>query len=247
MSGTDVMKVAADRGLLAFTEAADVFSNEAAAMGVQNGQYISFSGKTGRWAIKGQEVDPGTCFAFHMLACQKGWRAWKNEKPVEQIWSNFVNGEPLPAEKDLTNHWPNGKEHTTDGWQSVIKIDIRDLEGGPQMDLTLPSEKPWRPVWRLIKEFGDKAKLNRDDKGQYKIPVVEIGTEQVKGKSGTFFAPTFKIVDWLSEQDMAERVGEFLDANSPAEEVVEEVVEKVTEVIPPPARAPTRTAPGIRR
>lgn len=214
---TDLVKAAGEKGLMAFTDAADVFAHEAAMMGVQNGAYIAFSGKVGKWTIKGQDVDDGTCLAFNILHCQKGWRAWKNNKPVEQIWTPFVGGEPLPKKEELTDHWPAGKENVTDGWQEVIKIDVRDLEGGPQMDLTLPSEAPWRPVWRLIKEFGETAKLHRDEQGNYKIPIVEIGTTKVNGKSGSFYAPTFKIVDWVSEADMAERVQEYIEANGETE------------------------------
>lgn len=246
MSSQELVKNVGARGLASFNEAADVFAHEAVVMGVQNGSYLSFSGRTGLWKIKGQDVDEGTCFAFHILHCQKGVRAWKNDKVVEQHWTPFVNGDPLPEE--LTDHWKNGKEKNSDGWQECIKIDIRDLEGGPQMDFTLPSDKPWRPVWRLIKEFGDKAKLNKDDAGQYKIPVIEIGSELVNGKSGNFFSPKLTIVDWITEADMADRVQEFVAAHGGDEVEEAEIVEEVAKT-PPPAvsisRAPVRS--GVRK
>lgn len=243
----DLVKAAGEKGLAAFAgEVADVFAHEAAVMGVQNGAYVAFSGRDGKWTSQGQDIDDGTHLAFHIVHCQRGWRAWKDKKIVDQVWSPFIGGDPLPTQDELVDHWPNGKPNG-EGWESVIKIDVRDLEGGPQRDLVLKAEAPWRPVWRLLKDFGEKAKIHKDAEGNYKIPIVEIGSNRVDGKNGVFYSPILNIVDWVDEAEMAQRVQEYVDANDGA--VVEEKLSSPTThqpVVPPPSTRPAQVK-GARR
>lgn len=228
------------RGLAAFAGDSNPFLDDAQRVGADGAAYVAFSGNTGKWTFKSQEIDVGTVWAFDIFNAERGWIAWKNNKPVEKLMMPIIDinaSNPLPTEDQLTDHWdglpPGKRAKETDGWREVVTVMVRDLDGGPMMELTLPGSPGYRPINRLIKEFGGKVRMNLDDQGQPKLPLVEIGSESFDGRGGKKYAPILKLVDWISQGE--------LDGI----EIVE--AEAEAEVAPPPPPQPTKPPVSVPR
>lgn len=233
---TALTKTNTGGGLAAFSGDNNPFLADAVRAGTDNGNtYISFSGNTGKWTFKGQEIDEGAVFAFDLMNAERGWIAWKGGKPVEKLMFSILNGDPIPDESTLTDHWdgvpPGKRPKETDGWREIVSVMIRDLDGGPDMELSLPGSPGYRPINRLLKEFGSKVRMKMVD-GEYMVPLVEIGSESFDGKGGKKYAPILTLTDWISRQEL-----DNIEISAPAEaEVVEEVVKTST----------VKTTPGVR-
>lgn len=233
---TAIAKTDTARGLAAFSGNSNPFLDDANRSGADAASaYIAFSGNTGKWTFKGQEIDVGTILAFDLWNAARGWIAWKNNKPVEKISVPILDNLPLPSEDELTDHWdgaPAGKRpKETDGWREVVIVNVRNLDGGPPMELSLPGSPGYRPINRLIKEFGAKVRANIDDAGEPMIPLVEIDAESFDGRGGKKYAPILRLTDWMSRAE--------LDGIA-----VTEGVEEAVAPAPAPAPAPARPAPA---
>lgn len=252
------LTTAAARGLSAFAngdvdDIAARFNGRTDEIGVSSGMFLRFSGNTGEWSVKGEIVPPGTHFAFLILHAEEGWQCWYDNKPIKTLLNPVIDRVPVPTEDKLPP-LPGPKKLETDGWRRVVKVQVRDLAGGPQMDLTLPAESPYRPIWRLIKEYGQKVRMNIDENRRPKIPVIEVGTEKfMSKKTGTHkFAPILTIAGWESEEDLAALAsGSGPEEDVPAQEQIAApavtaptVQAEVT--IPQQASAATPAAPTYR-
>ena len=212
MSNDQALIAAQNGGLLAaFQGPENPFTQYANEKGVSNDGFLRFNGNTGQYSVNGQVVEHGTVMAFNLIEAMQGWMGWSNNKPVHTILVPILSRERPPTIDKLPPLPASGKE--TDGWREVVRIAVRDTEGGPQLDFTLPSGESWRPVNRLLKDYGEKVKMNVDADGQFKVPLVELGGREFDGKGGKKWSPTFKIVDWMTQNELADLAAAY-DANA---------------------------------
>jgi len=225
------------RGLTAFAGGVNPFSQTAADAGVSSARRLNFNGKTGVWSVGKEDVDDGAVLAFDLWNAKYVWTAWKSKKPVETHYFSIVNGEkPTPVDQ-LTNHWAEGKKNS-DGWQLGIMVKTVDPNVGEEMDTTFKADTPWRPILKLLAEYGSKMKTHLDEAGGFKIPLIEIGTDKFETKDGdTAYAPTLRLADWISvaEMDAIKEAAESALAGDEAEDVQEAVTQ---EPVRAPASAP---------
>lgn len=220
--GNDLVNKAAATGLSAFLSAAgnNPFTSLATEYNVPTGAFLKFSGNTGEFSYKGQVIEHGSVFAFNMMEMRKGWICWKDGKAQEQHMVRVLSAERVLEKDELTDHGPY-KEG--EGWAEQIGVTIRDLEGGDQLELNLSSKGGRNALIRLANEYGTKARMNLDDNGDPKVPLVEVSAQSFKSKlaAGTKWAPQFKIVQWMTMDELAvlsENAGE-VDADAAAQHV----------------------------
>lgn len=194
---------AAATGLAAFSGNANPFTKAADHAGVGTGaQRLNFNGRNGGWFVGREVLEDGTTLAFDMLNAKWVWTAWKGKRPVETLTYSILNGELPPPEETLENHWLDGKKNT-DGWAKGIIVKVIEIETGATYETTLKAETPYRPVMRLLREFGEKVKATEDDNGEYGVPLIEIGTTSFETKSGdTVYAPVLNLVGWVTRSDL---------------------------------------------
>jgi hypothetical protein len=218
--GNDLVNKAAATGLSAFLTpgGANPFTSLATEYNVPTGAFLKFSGNTGEFSYKGQVIEHGSIFAFNMMEMRKGWICWKDGKAQEQHMVRVLSAEQVMAREELADHGPY-KEG--EGWTEQIGVPIRDLEGGDQLELNLSSKGGRNALIRLANEYGTKARMNLDDNGDPKVPLVEVSAQSFKSKlaAGTKWAPIFKIVNWMTIDELmclSENAGE-VDAGTAAQ------------------------------
>ena len=207
MSDNALVPLDKEAAIAAFNGDDNPFTQDAAEHGVTDAGRLSFSGNTGNWKAGNDPVEAGSQYVFNCMEASRGWMAWKNNKPVAYHWASVVKREKLPDVSELADHWegvPKGKRpKETDGWSYVVRIPVRDLVGGPQLEITLPGEPSYRPINKLLLAYGQNMKFHLDpNTKRYKMPIVEIDSESFDGKGGTKYAPILTIVDWISEDEM---------------------------------------------
>lgn len=204
--------------------------------GVSNGALLRHSGITGQWMFKGQPVDVGATFIFDVWKVRAQWMAWKANKPIEQHNATITNGEHLPELVDLPDHW-GGNPQNSDGWVKNLVFDIVDADTGEVGECSLKGDQPWRPAWKLVKEFGEKVKVHLDDQGAPMLAIVEIGDSTFKAKSGQMLhSPTLKLVDWITQAEVDE-ITVASEGEDASDEAPEEVPLPETKVTARPAAA----------
>jgi len=201
----DLVSQAAAGGLGALMDPLNnPFLAHAEELGVKGGAYLRHNGNSGQWTTVGQTpVDDGSLWAFNLLHAERGYQGWGDGKLIDEVWVSIMSRQPLP---DVSQLQVIQKKKESDGWRLSVKVPVRSVDGGPQCDMVMKADTAYRPINRLLKEFGQQVALNIDPKTKRpKIPIVEIGSEgfEVKGV-GTKHAPTFKIVEWRTEEELAE-------------------------------------------
>jgi hypothetical protein len=235
--GNDLVNKAAETGLSFLAGGQNPFTALATEYNVPTGAFLKFSGNTGEFSYKGQPIEHGTVFAFNMMEMRKGWICWKDGKAQEQHMVRVMSSDRVMDQCDLTDHGPY-KEG--EGWQEQIGVPVRDLEGGDQLELNVSSKGGRNALIRLASDYGTKVRMNIDEEGNPKIPLVEVSAQSFVSKlaAGKKWAPIFKIVDWMPAAELAllsEKAG-TVDAGTAAQH--EPHVEQ-------PA-APLQKRPGFR-
>ena len=203
---TAVAKRGTGSGVAAFTGGNNPFvnyGNEAGAFG----SFMKFSGNTGEYTYGAQNetLELGTQLVVNMLEMQRGWVCWIGGKPFDTIMHRLLDDVPLLAEEDLPDYTAKYVDDEEDGWSQQVSVPMALLDDGSELEFKISSVSGIRAMQKLAKEFGTKCQLNVDKDGNFKMPVIEIGSDQfeLKKKKGVFkYAPTFKIVDWLSIAEM---------------------------------------------
>lgn len=201
--GNDLVNKAAETGLAAFLSGGhNPFTALATEYNVPTGAFLKFSGNTGEYSNKNQPVEHGTSFAFNMMEMRKGWICWKDGKAQEQHMVRVMSHDRVMDQADLTDHGPY-KEG--EGWQEQIGVQVRDLEGGEQLEFNLSSKGGRGALIRLADQYGTRARMNLDDDGNAKIPIVEVSAQSFTSKlaAGKKWAPVFKIVDWMTVAELS--------------------------------------------
>lgn len=268
-AGKDLVAAAAAGGLGAaasgklavYKDGNNPFTQQARAEGVSDGVYVRFNGNSGEYIVTGSNditLRHGDQLAFLMYHIKLAWLGFNSDnKPFRGPEVSLVTGAALPD--------PDPADFPDDiRWNKVALVTVRLLDGSPQMILSAKAEKPTRPIWRLIKEFGEKMGKNVDPvTGQNKIPIVEIGgrsfqidvEEEVNGKKvkmkATKWGDTYKIVDWATEAEMAEAIeanAVEADARQDAADEAQQAQQE-QEIIPPPPVKPAAkpAAPDANR
>lgn len=209
------LAAAASGGLAAYTTNDNPFTRRAREEGVQDGIFLRLNGKTGEFITNnGDKIQPGTAMAFLLWDAKLAWQGFDradNNKPVKGPAVSLLSGAALPE--------PDRARYPDVKWNKVIMTLVRTLDGGPQMLLTSKADSSFREIWRLVKTYGEHMGRHLDDKGQNKVPIVEIDVNskeiEVEDETGPVLSTgkrakikimvhfeSYKIVEWASLDEL---------------------------------------------
>lgn len=248
--------VKADQTALALQGALDPFATAGEDMAGTNGTYLKFNGNSGEFTY-GQEAEElalGTKLAVNMNNFRRGWICWVDSEVVDEVLVRVVEGKP-PAENQLADHGPYVKnDDRNDGWSEQAAVDFRDIETGKEFIFKHSSASALRALGTLLKDYGKDYKNHPGE-----VPVVVLDTSSFTPKNkkwGKKYSPIFRIVEWVSEEELMSRFGDNAadyeggegaegeddPANYEGGEAAPETTEEPPFEDPKPAAAPKQTA-----
>lgn len=202
----------------------DPFAAAAADMGATRGLFLKFDGNEGTFSYgpkdDEQEIPLGTQLATNFGGTfKRGFICWKESEAVDEVMELVADGAEPTREADLEDHGPyeTYEDGSKDGWRKQAAFELVDLESGNRFAFKASSASAYTAAGRLAAGF---AKAYRQKSGM--VPVVQVDADpfdvyardqhgkKTKKKQGTKFAPSFKIVGWISmtEYDEALSRGE---------------------------------------
>lgn len=195
-----LVEQARSSGVLALLDTDNPFVQLADAAG-SGGEILKFSGNTGEFTYKGTVFEHGTQLVFNMANSMHGYVCWKGGKLIDRHFTPIISREPVPAISDLPDHGPY-KE--SEGWKDAFMVKVFDMETQTELEHTVSNISGCNAMRALIKDFGSKVRLNVDETGMPKSPIVEISANSFESpKSPTKkWAPAYKIQDWISIAEM---------------------------------------------
>lgn len=248
---------------LANETAYDPFARAADDMAGSSAIYAKFNGNSGEFTYgsNAEEIEVKERMAANVAAMRRGWICWKESEVVEEIMIPIMEGAP-PAENTLTDHGPYEKhaDGTEDGWSGQVSLNLRLLgedHDGVEITYKTSTKSAMRPLGDLIKQY---SRAYKEQPGC--IPIIEFdkGSYMPKEKKhGKKYFPTFKIVDWIDEDELMATYGEGNKVNEGDENdnLVggDVVIEPTKKAIAAPkadkpkvtkaAAAPAETAPAV--
>ncbi|MBS3648726.1 hypothetical protein KEU06_08800 [Pseudaminobacter sp. 19-2017] len=197
---------------IAQESAYDPFAAAGNDLGGSSAVYAKFNGNSGEFSYgqSAQEIEAEERLVADVANARRGWICWKDEEVVDEIMVPILQGPP-PGKHELTDHGPYEKhaDGTQDGWSEQFAIDLRPLgadHAGVQIVYKTTTKSALRPLGDLLKDYGRQYKNHPGE-----LPVVEFtkGSYMPKEKKhGKKHYPIFKIVDWMSEEDLIAQYGD---------------------------------------
>lgn len=197
---------------LAQESAFDPFAVAAGDMGGASALYAKFNGNSGEFTYGSQseEIEKGERMAANVAGARKGWICWVDSEVAEEIMVPIIQGVP-PREDQLKDHGPykTYDDGTKDGWSEQFAIDFRllgEAHDGAEITYKTSTKSAMRPLGDLLKQYAREYKSHPGC-----VPIVEFGKGDYmpkEKKHGKKYFPTFKIVDWVDEDELMSTYGE---------------------------------------
>tara|TARA_R110000822_G_scaffold38746_2_gene107113 strand:- start:1618 stop:2313 length:696 start_codon:yes stop_codon:yes gene_type:complete len=172
-------------------------ANNAAGRDSSGAQYLSFSGKTGIYAL-GQEkgeIDPDAMYLFEPMSLLAGWICWKNSKPVGRTEWSFYSGNPVKA-SELEDHGPYDEG---DGWKELLGFGCLALDG-TKAEIKFSSNAV--SAKNSITDLIEKVKVRSKAK-EPALPVFSFGKEKFEAQGKWNFKPTLPVEAWVTREASA--------------------------------------------
>ncbi|UTU07866.1 polyribonucleotide nucleotidyltransferase [Caulobacter phage C1] len=192
-------------GFLAAADADyNLLAELAGELGGGGGVFLKFNGNDGlfTYGATGDELTLGSQLAFNGMSLERGWICWKDEEVVGEEMVSFLTGRP----KDKSQLPDNGPyESNQDGWQEQMAVTFKMTEA-PFHELIFKATGVTKlnAIKRLVQDYVKSMKANPG-----LIPIVEIDETEFESKAkgargARKHAPVFKIVAWVTEDQLLE-------------------------------------------
>lgn len=225
----DVVAQNGQKALAAYNGGSNPFVDAGDDLGAGDmGAYMKFNGNSGDFTVgkEQDELEEGKRLIADMQSAARGSICWVEGEVADEVMVRVVDGKP-PGEDELENHGPYEGD---DGWNDQVKINFKDEETGETYIFKSSSKSALRAFGVLMKDYGRQFKNHPDE-----YPIVELGSVGYMPKDkkiGKKYAPTFKIVDWISVEE-----SDALESNAGSEDdeanyTTEEKVETTTAAAP---------------
>jgi hypothetical protein len=241
------------RGNVDMAKALDDTAHE---LGTADGDYISFSGKTGNYSIgiDKADADPNELWLMNVAEIEKGYMCWKGGQPVAQMFAS-VYGDPVP-QPDFDSHGPFNA-NAGEGWTSAMKIMVKSMDRNMQATFTTSSKSGKNEFTKLMRMAS--AQIAQDDPCW---PLLYLKKEQFRAQGNTNWKPVLEVYEWLSDESVAtlsalpqeewsDAIDELLETQETGgdtpPEVEEEVAEEVAEEAAPVKAEKVAKARSARR
>lgn len=170
-----------------------------ASTGTGEFDYMSFSGKMGRWSMGRDKVepDPDALYIVEPMMATEGWNCWKGGKPVaKHEWSVYERSTKTVRPADLADHGPYN-EKAGEGWQFSLGVGLVDLDTERQLRFSTSSVSGRNVVSDLNSKIADELIEGRDA-----IAVVELGKESFEAHGQTNFKPSIDVLAFVSRAEI---------------------------------------------
>lgn len=214
--------------------------------GSGDGVYLSFSGKSGTYALgrDKKKPDPDAIYILEPLAAVEGWNCWKGGRPVgKHQWSVYERREKGVAERDLQDHGPYNLK-VGEGWKPMLGIGMLDVDDpSTPISFTIDSVSGRNVLSALNDEVADMWEQGEDG-----IAVFKLGVDTFVAQDQKNFKPVIEILGWVSRAEVEAFMddenatvdmllnGDLVTESAPVQQIEEEPEEEQA----PAAEAPTR-------
>tara|TARA_R110002096_G_scaffold342807_1_gene535881 strand:+ start:1239 stop:1862 length:624 start_codon:yes stop_codon:yes gene_type:complete len=177
-------------------------------VGGQSGtQYLSFSGKTGNYALGRNKdgMDPDDLFLLEPQSIIQGWVCWKANKPVDRVeWSIYKRATHAVTESDLEDHGPY-RTNMGEGWQSLLGFGVLSTDGQiTSIKFSATSKSGRNAIGDLTEEIKKRMMA-----GEPAMPLIAFDSEEFTAQEQKNFKPKFIIEGWVTR----ESAGAFFDGD----------------------------------
>jgi len=186
--------------------------------------FMSFSGKTGRYAVgrDKEEIDPGQLFLLEPKAVVEGWTCWKGNRPVDRVeWGVFNRAANRVSKDDLDDHGPY-RENMGEGWKKTLGLGVSEIssdEGRQQIKFTTNSASGNNAIKDILKKIVERVAA-----GEPHIPLVFFDSETFTAQDQTNYKPKLVVDAWVGRV----AVTAFFAGEMSEDEMVEGVPKKKT-------------------
>lgn len=157
-----------------------------------DGDYLNFSGKSGRYVIGKEQraIGDEELWVANIAGFESGWVCWKGAKPVATRMAS-IQGTPVSA-PDTTEHSPFGEG---EGWFQAKAMSVKSLDNMQQGYLRVNSISGVSAISELQKMIAQRRIA-----GEASWPVFSFTSEVFKAQSYSNYKPVFEIAGWLSDE-----------------------------------------------
>lgn len=194
--------------------------------------YLSFSGKSGRWAL-GKDKEPRSEDWLGIVdhaQTREGWTCWKGGKGIaKKAWSVYTP-ERSVGFGELEDHGPYN-ERAGEGWKDMVSVGLlmfgTEQDGAVQATYETNAVSARNVLADLQKSIAAQI---LSDAPEY--PLVELGEEEFEAQGQVNYKPVLTVLEWLTEEQVAALV-----ANPDG---VYDLVDNDEPAPPPPPPEPSR-------
>ncbi len=181
----------------ALVDAAD----DASSGGSSGVDYLSFSGKTGRYSLgrNQDEIDPDQLYLVEPHTFIGGWVCWKNSKPIDRIeWPVMEAADQRVKKGDLEEHGPY-RENAGEGWQQLLGFGLIGMDAVfSQVKFSSTSKSGRNSIGDLMKEIGIRSASAEPD-----MPLIYFGETSFESNGQTNYKPVLSVEAWVSRGSAA--------------------------------------------
>ena len=180
-------------------------TNDATDGSAGGGQYLTFSGKTGIYALGRNKspIDPEDLYIVEPQSVIEGWTCWKGSKPVDRVeWSIYRRQTAAVAEHDLPDHAPYKPD---EGWNRMLGFGV--LDTSPEhtsVKFSTTSISGRNAISDLLEEIRKRASA-----GEPTMPIISFDSEEFTAQDKTNHKPRFDVDRWCTR----EAVGAYLSGD----------------------------------
>ena len=160
-------------------------------------QYLSFSGKTGAYALgkDREDIDPEALYLVEPMSFTDGWICWKSSRPVDRIEWNYLDQGSAVFESDLKDHGPYNSA-MGEGWSTLLGLGCVSLDKEmTQIKFSSNSISAKNSITDLHNEIKDRAA-----RGEAQIPVIHFDKQQFEAQGAKNWKPKFVVEAWVTRE-----------------------------------------------
>jgi hypothetical protein len=163
--------------------------------------FMSFSGKTGRYSVgrDKEELDNETLFAMEPQSIVEGWTCWKGQRVVDRKeWRLYDRKDKGVAKEDLEDHGPY-RDGAGEGWKKTLGFGVVELTplDGMQVKFSSNSASGNNAIADLITKVADRTSAKEPN-----IPMIQFDREEFTAQEQKNFKPKLVVASWVERANL---------------------------------------------
>lgn len=190
----------------ALTEAADDATSGGTGM-----DYLSFSGKTGKYALgrNREEIDPEQLYLVEPQSFIRGWVCWKNSKPIDRVEWSILKARTHSVDEDVLEYHGPYRESAGEGWQKLLGFGLIGCDAVQSMVQFSSTSKSGRnTIGDLMDDIGARSEVTQPD-----MPLIYFDSVAFEAQGNKNFKPVLTVAAWVTRASAAAYLSGELDEN----------------------------------